>query len=459
VKAGRPGRVIPPGFVGLSFEYWNLPTYAGTNPGAIDPVFLQLVRNLTPGQQPVIRIGGVSTDHTWYPPPGAVAPRWVQYTLTPQWLSLLHSFVARSNARMILGINFEADDPAIAAREAAALTSAVGKAHIAGLELGNEPELYAGFPWYRTTADIGVKGRSKTDWTPQLFGSQFNSIASTLPAVPLAGPTVGSFRWIAQLGPFLRANPEVRLATIHAYPLKRCRATTHVTAGELLDAASSTGLAALLEPAVRTAHAAGIPLRIAEMNSVSCGGEPGLSDTFAAALWSVDAMFAMANAGIDGVNIHTTPFVSNHLFTVQQAGGSWVGTVYPIYYGLSMFAQAAPPGSRLVPVAGRRAAPLRAWATTGAGGTRVVLINTSRSKASIALRVPGATAGATLMRLTAAGGVTATSGVRFGGESFGTQTSTGLPSSEQADPTVSPSNGVYIVELPAESAALLRISS
>src|ERR1700760_3683894 len=60
-------RTIPRGFLGLSFEYMSLERFTGTNPGALDPVFLQLVRNLTPGQRPVIRIGGGSTDHTWLP--------------------------------------------------------------------------------------------------------------------------------------------------------------------------------------------------------------------------------------------------------------------------------------------------------------------------------------------------------------------------------------------------------
>ena len=40
------GRPIPPGFLGLSLEYSAIPAYAGTNPSAIDPVFVQLIRNL-----------------------------------------------------------------------------------------------------------------------------------------------------------------------------------------------------------------------------------------------------------------------------------------------------------------------------------------------------------------------------------------------------------------------------
>jgi len=63
------GRPMPDGFVGLSLEYRALLTYLGSDPSAINPVFLRLLRNLGPGQDPVIRIGGDSTDWTWWPVP------------------------------------------------------------------------------------------------------------------------------------------------------------------------------------------------------------------------------------------------------------------------------------------------------------------------------------------------------------------------------------------------------
>jgi len=53
VHAGGSGRRVPFGFLGLSLEYPAVEAYAGTDPRALDPVFLQLVRNLDPGQAPV----------------------------------------------------------------------------------------------------------------------------------------------------------------------------------------------------------------------------------------------------------------------------------------------------------------------------------------------------------------------------------------------------------------------
>src|SRR5580704_5377484 len=83
----RPiSRPIPPGFLGLSFEYQGTRHYTGTEPAAIDPVLAPLVRDLNPGQAPVLRIGGDSTDASWWPIPGVKRPPWVKYTLTASWV-------------------------------------------------------------------------------------------------------------------------------------------------------------------------------------------------------------------------------------------------------------------------------------------------------------------------------------------------------------------------------------
>ena len=58
------GRPVPAGFLGLSLEFNAIEPYAGTNPAVPNPVFEQLVRNLSPNQAPNLRIGGDSSDWT-----------------------------------------------------------------------------------------------------------------------------------------------------------------------------------------------------------------------------------------------------------------------------------------------------------------------------------------------------------------------------------------------------------
>ena len=51
----------------------------------------------------------------------------------------------------------------------------------------------------------------------------------------------------------------------------------------------------------------GIPFRIDEANSVSCGGVPGISDTFASALWATAYITQAMAAGAAGINLQGNP--------------------------------------------------------------------------------------------------------------------------------------------------------
>ena len=114
------------------------------------------------------------------------------------------------------------------------------------------------------------------------------------------------------------------------------------TLANLLSPLASRGLTQGLAPYVATAHEHGAAFRIDELNSVACGGKSGVSNTFASALWALDALFASARTGTDGVNIHTFPGARYGLFTFRRMGSEWSASVRPEYYGLLMFAQAAP---------------------------------------------------------------------------------------------------------------------
>jgi hypothetical protein len=456
--SGTVGQPIPPGFVGLTTEYRGLEAYAGNNPAALDPVFEQLMRNLAPGQRPILRIGGDSTDWTWFPVPHMATPPGVKFTLDKTWLGVASALAKNLGARFILGLNFEADSARVAAGEARGLTAGIGQSRIAALELGNEPELYAAFPWYKLPNGSRVRGRPRT-YSYRDFVQDFSNVSRGVPrGTTLAGPSMGAPLWIPLLGQFLRGNRRVRLATLHRYPLKHCSPTAKVTIPEILSDASSTGLAASVAGAVATSHARGVPLRVDEMSAISCGGVLGVSHSFATGLWALDALFAMARVGVDGVNMQTAPGSWNELFGVSQSKAGWQAAVYPAYYGLMMFAQAAPPGSRLLQLSGAPGPAVHVWATRASDGTvRVVLINDSTSQARlVTVRVPPNTTTGTLERLQGPS-ASATQGVTLNGESFGAQTSTGLLAGPSGLTFVKPGAGGYTVTLPAASAALLTL--
>jgi hypothetical protein len=160
-------------------------------------------------------------------------------------------------------------------------------------------------------------------------------------------------------------------------------------------------------PYVVLTHRAGLVFRVDETNSVACGGKRGVSDTFASALWAVDALFSFARAGVDGVNIHVFPGAHYSLFQFGRAGENWTALVHREYYGLLLFARAAPPGARLLSV-------------------KVATANGGR-------------------------------GVTLAGQTFGTSTSSGSLAGQQRTLSLDTVAGGYVVSLPAASAALLTI--
>ncbi len=241
VQRATVGPVIPDGFVGLSIEFKGLESYTGLDPKAINPVFVRLLRNLA--TRPVLRIGGDGTDWTWYPVAGITQPPGVKYSLNRQWLQVAQSLTQAINGRLILGINLEANSRPVAAGEAQAFTSGIGRQAIAALEIGNEPELYGSFSWYKNAAGQHVTGRPRGyNFTDYLH--DYSSFAAALPGLPLAGPSSGGPAILSQLGAFLRHEPRVKLVTLHAYPLKHCTRANHVSISQLLSDAASSGLAA-----------------------------------------------------------------------------------------------------------------------------------------------------------------------------------------------------------------------
>jgi hypothetical protein len=448
------GRTIPPGFLGLSIENDAVLPYAGADPRALDPVFVQLIRNLMLGRSPSIRIGGDSTDWAWWPVPGMRKPGGVRITLTPQWLAVTHALAAGLNARLIMGIDLEADSRGVAAAEASAFERGLGRGSIEALELGNEPELYPSFNWYVAPGGRGVKGRPP-GYDFRSFIGDFSSFARSLPG-PLAGPTTGAPKWMAHTGEFLAAEPRVKLVSLHRYPVQTCyiakSSPQYPTVAHLLAPYATRHLADSVIRYVRIAHAHHLPLRIDEMNTDSCGSAPGVSDAFVSALWTIDALFEMARVGVDGVNIHTYPHATYQLFTFAQQGRTWTGSVAPEYYGLMMFAQAAPPGSRLITTTASNAHGVKVWATRGTDGlTRVVLINESLDLRTVA--VSGRAGGtATLERLKAPR-LTSTGGVTLGGQTFAP--TTGKLGGRSDAAKLALRGNRYVFALPAHSAVLI----
>jgi hypothetical protein len=454
------GPSMPEGFVGVSFEVRAVHQYTGNNPLAIDPVLLNLLKGLAPDQQPIIRIGGNSTDDSWWPLKGMIPPGGIYYPITTGWLRTTKALAADLKAKLILGVNLAAGRPAIAAAEGRAYVSGIGRKYINALEIGNEPNLFSVFSWYKDRRGHVYRSR-KRSYKLADYIQQFKQWSKVLPNVPLAGPAASNPKWMGRLGTFVKAAPRLKLVTYHRYPLRGCTTDptepTFPSIPNLLADSSSAGLAAGLKSFVKVAARRHLPFRVGEMNSASCEGAKGVSDTFASALWALDTMFNFARAGVQGVNFHMLPGSHYELFSVSKtSGGAWQAFVHPEYYGLRMFAQAFPAGARLLNVKAP-SGPTKVWATEAADGTiHVVVINQDTTdEQDVAVTVPGQTATGTIESLTAPS-ISATSGVQIGEQTYGAETSTGtLPTLTQSPST--PISSVYTIPAPAASAAMLTI--
>jgi Glycosyl hydrolase family 79 C-terminal beta domain len=458
------GQPLAPGFVGVSLEYSALHLYTGRDPNAVNPVLLHLIGALSQGDPPVIRIGGNSADATWWPMRRVIPPGGVSYALTPGWLRTTHALAAALGARMIMDINLAAGRPALAATEARAILRGIGRQYVAALEVGNEPDLYSQFTWYRDRHGRVFHARGAS-YGPMQFISDFSRWRAALPAVALAGPATAQLTWLSGLQQFISAEPTLGMVTIHRYPLRAGvqdpSSPLYPSILNLLGDQSSSAIAQAVAPYVAQAHAAGLPFRVDEINSASHSGQAGVSNTFASALWVLDTLFNLASVGVDGVNVHSLPHARYELFSFSHPRHHpWSAFVHPEYYGMLMFSEAFPTGAQLLPVTAP-AGPVKVWATTApligsdSTVTRVVLINKDVASAhDVQVQIPGAGTAPASLEWLQAPSVTSTTGVTLGAQSFGAATKSGNLANPQAR-AVSSSGGVYSITLPPASAVLL----
>jgi hypothetical protein len=458
------GRPIPPGFVGFSFEYQAVREYTGSDPRAINPVLVQLIRNLAPDQSPVLRIGGNSADETWWPTPAIRCAPGITYTLNHSWLATTRALAVDTDAHMILDLNLKLNSAAEVSAEARALQTGIGRSRIDAFEIGNEPELYPITPFYYLSPNTTPVYPRPRSYHFKAYASEMSKLSKLLSGSPFAGPATGSYAWLTRLNKLFVAEPATKIVTYHRYPLIKCFTKpgdpNYPSIPNLLNPSSARGLLQGAGNYIALAHQHHATFRVDELNSVACKGQAGVSDTFASALWMLDTLFAVARSGVDGVNIHTLPEADYHPFTFQQVGGRWLGEVKPEYYGLLLFTEAAPPGSRLLAMNSPADPDVRVRATlTPTGQINVVLINDSLSDDKVVDLAPpgGATKTAIVEPLTAPSAA-ATDGVTLAGQSFGDETSTGSLTGSFQPAHVQPSNGQYRVQLPAASAAMVSFA-
>jgi hypothetical protein len=280
---------------------------------------------------------------------------------------------------------------------------------VVAFELGNEPDLYF-YTGHRSLLYSPLAYQADVD-------SYFPLLAQAVGNQALiAGPAIYGTSWFSSLPGFLAAERgRYGLVTVHRYPFNVCLTTVGgPTIASLFTDVATTQYATIFAPVVQTSTQAGLPLRVAEMNTVSCGGLPGVSDVFAAGLWGADVLFQLASIGVAGVNLHGPSHYAVFDFTASGAL-----EVRGLYYALGLFSGATAHHGRLLPVTVQSGWQVRAWATVGDDGvTRVAIINEDPLHATqISVAVGPVPRPASERQLTAPSLDTATA-ISFGGQTW-----------------------------------------
>ena len=286
VNYDQPGRLIPENFIGLSYESAVLasPNYLSPR----NPALHGLLRGLGPGA--VLRLGGNTSESTRWRGTGNVSEPFV---ITPAAIDALAELVKALNWQLIYGLNLARGNPEAAAEETAYVARAVGSRLLA-FQIGNEPDGFGRWSAVRPqTYDFQA---FLAEWRQFYTG-----IRARLPTAPFAGPDViAEQKWIR---PFIEAvGDDLILVTRHYYADGPAGAPD-ITLARLLNSAPQAK--AMLEEMRSTSESSRLPFRIAETNSIFNEGQPGVSDTFGSALWGIEFMFQVAEAGGQGINFHT----------------------------------------------------------------------------------------------------------------------------------------------------------
>ncbi|HEX3801912.1 MAG TPA: hypothetical protein VHV75_03640 [Solirubrobacteraceae bacterium] len=455
VYAGPPIRA---GFVGITTEYRDMFKEVGTNPSQPDSPFEQVLKNLAPNGGLDLRIGGDTSDWTWWPVPGMARPPWARWTLTPTWMSVAQKLLEDLHAHLIIGINMEADNPAVAATEVEAIKSGIGPSVPTTFELGNEPELYPKWPFYITKSGQTVFGRPQNYSFPQIT-NEWDRLAADLGPIRLAGPGYSSFRALPYVQQFLHSSPELSLLTLHTYALtpQNCQQGGLLQESSLFDTGSLQSLAGAVGGWAAVGRQNNVAVRVDEINAVTCGGLANFSDTIGPSLWALNILPLYAQTGVTGVNFETRPDTAQNLIQTTATASGWQVTVQPEYYGMLAFAQLTPPGSRILSVSPMPSG-LLAWAVqTPKHTVNVVVTNVTSRARRVAIQVAGAKGPATSRALaSAARRLATTTGVTLGGQRIAPQT--GQLTGTQVRSQVTPHKELYDISVAPASATILSVN-
>jgi hypothetical protein len=344
------GPHMPVDFVGLSYEVQQLsdPTFFSARNGGLIREFRSL------SSTGVLRLGGNTSEFAyWKPRPDSPEPEHPQvrevtgepkaqyYGVTIEAVKNLAEFLQAAGWNCIYGIGMGTNTPARAAEEALFVAETLGD-RLQYFQIGNEADLF----------DRHL--RDPKTWSAKTYLEEWltlaRAIAARVPAAKFGMPDVASdVSWLTEIAdqwPSMQAPPRVTTLTHHYY-FGGPATNPEVNIPNLLKPATMQKVQNTANIASAAALKMGARVRMTEGNTCYRGGKPGVSDVFAAALWSADYSLLLASHDYSGINLHggTGKSVAN------SVGGSLPGDALLEAHGETPEQIAAHPHPFYTPIA------------------------------------------------------------------------------------------------------------
>ncbi|MGH2844128.1 MAG: hypothetical protein ACRDKL_11180 [Solirubrobacteraceae bacterium] len=452
-------RTVPQSFLGFSMNVEEMEDYTQL------PAFTAIINNVlntsASGNGPfVLRLGGTYVDSSYWDgeesqvlPMFQAAPAFA-VQLDQNWMNSLANVVRQTGSKVILNVNAVAHDPQMATDFVRDAEQTLPAGSLMDVAIGNEPDNYNNpiIPVARN--DAWSRGLTPATYA-SLFGSYARVLHTNFPGLGLAGPeSTGSWsRWTSTL--LQKQAGKVGLVTSHVYPLNACApagSAQYPALDTYLQSSLVTQTTQSLQYLLSLAQNLGLPYRLTELGSGTCGGVDGVNNTFVTSLWVINQLFSFVSAGLDGVNIHLRANAPNTALAQSSATASGLQPE-PLLYGLAAFASALEPGDALTQVTGTLQPDVNVWALYGSEGWHLALVNTSSSPQLVDLSLPAA--GQMAVTPLSAPAPSSTS-VSFGGQTI---TPGGSWSGPLQQTDVQPSGGSYPVLLGPDSAAIADVAA
>ncbi len=307
IPSEATGPNMPIDFVGLSYEVQQL-----TDPSFFSAQNSGLIREFKAlSSTGVLRLGGNTSEFAyWKPKPDSPEPEHPQvrevvgepkaqyYAVTVVAVRNLAEFLRATGWTCVYGIGMGTNTPARAAEEADFVAATLGD-RLQYFQIGNEADLFSRHL------------RDPKTWSAKAYLEEWlalaRAIAARVPAAKFGMPDVASnASWLTEIAdqwPSIQGPPQVTTLTHHYY-FGGPATNPEVNIPNLLKPATMERVQNTANIASAAASKMGARVRMTEGNTCYRGGKPGVSDVFAAALWSADYSLLLASNNYSGVNLH-----------------------------------------------------------------------------------------------------------------------------------------------------------